>query len=134
MDKSDPNPYVNRGQLWEIMGHTEKALEDFTFILNEHPNFASGFNSRGLFYKNKAMLHEALADYNKAISIEQASDYFINRASIYQLFGEDEKALCDYDKAAELDPNNDTIYNNKANFWNSRGKKIFLEKILIGMF
>jgi tetratricopeptide (TPR) repeat protein len=106
------------------MGQTNKALEDFSYVLTEHPNFASGFNSRGLFYKNKAMLQEALEDYNKAISIEQASDYFINRASIFQLFGDDSKALSDYDKALEIDPSNDTIYNNRANFWNSRGKEI----------
>ena len=70
----------------------ESVFKDFVYSL------------RGSCYNNMNQLEKALADFDKAISLNQEDGgYYQNRSVTYLKLGEPEKAAADINKAVELE-------------------------------
>jgi tetratricopeptide (TPR) repeat protein len=67
---------------------------------------------------DKSRYEKALADYNKAIELEDNnSTAYNNRGVIWESLGYPDKALADYDRAISLKPNGAVSYKNRADLY-----------------
>jgi len=91
-------------------GDFDGAIADFNEVIKIYelypPNVQSAsYLSRGLAYSGKGELDKALADMNKAISLQSDNAFaYQNRASVYEKQNELDKAIADYSKALKLNP------------------------------
>ena len=83
----------------------QKAVEDLSKIILEHPNEIVYYLKRGSVYQDLAQHQNAVADFTKAISIKQ-DDYFsyYQRAQSYESLSDFKSAIADYEKLKELSP------------------------------
>ena len=75
------------------------------------PNDPQAYNMRGSVFGQAGRNDEALADFNKAISLDpNYAQAYANRGLIYRKTGKLDLALADYNKALTLDPNYAAAY------------------------
>ncbi len=102
--------WVNSGALWKD-------------VINKYPDSHVGYNYRGVYYRQNGLLDEALADFDKAISLQSKYyDGYNNRGNVYFSRGEFEKALSDYTVAAKIKPGKDATVNNIGAIYEIKGK------------
>ncbi len=77
---------------------------EYTDSINKNPKDPILYAKRGDFYYSLWRDDEALADYNKAISLEPTKNGFIysSRGKLYLRLGKREEAKRDFKKACEL--------------------------------
>lgn len=90
----------NRMKVWQ---NSETLWTD---VIEKYPNTPLPYNNLGHYLRRQNQPERALANYNKAISIEPGkAQPYNNRGRIYFDRGEMDKALADYNKCIELEPN-----------------------------
>lgn len=95
-------------------GETEAAISSFSESIKTSAT-ADAYTNRGVSYFLKGQLNEAVADYDKAISLDpNYGDAWNNRAWTYYKSGRIKDALTDADKAVSL-------IGGKAYVWDTRG-------------
>jgi tetratricopeptide (TPR) repeat protein len=77
--------------------------------------------------ETSSRLEEAIALYTKCMETsglqnEVLSGILVNRAHLYSVTGQADKALADYDRAIALDRSNSMAYNNRANALKGKGR------------
>ena len=84
---------------------------------------AADYNNQGVDWYNKGEYDKAIADYNKALSLDpnHASTY-LNRGCVWDDKGEYDKAIADYSEAIRLKPSDAIAYGNRGNTWNKKGE------------
>jgi len=97
-----------------IMYDTRGAIQDFNEALMINPNYDFAYFNRAKVYEELNLFDNALADINKAIKLNNKSDYYMSRAIIYKSLKETEKSLNDFNKAIELNPKNGFAYINRG--------------------
>ncbi|PSO50920.1 MAG: hypothetical protein BRC33_02050 [Cyanobacteria bacterium SW_9_44_58] len=102
-DPNDPERYLQRGLAYNHLQKYDKAIDDFTHVIELDPNNVDAYNFRGTMYFRLGQYDKALADYNKAIKIdpEYALLYF-NRGYVKAELGNIESAIADFEKGASL--------------------------------
>ena len=87
-------------------------------------NIAGAHFFRGNSYQAKGDLKRAVADYNKAITLNpKDGDFYINRGVAYLAIKEFDLAIKDESKAIELKPESPGPYNNRGNAYNQKGDR-----------
>ena len=125
------------GEIWQRANKAlsaedyAKAVAELSEVLKLLPNdddsFTEGvytctkgdiYQERGSYYGSLEQPEKALADFDKAISLEpKKGGHYYSRSLFYIKNGEMEKAKADIEKAAELDPEGaGTCYNTFANY------------------
>ena len=76
-DSQDAQFYFNRGYEHQDHGQLDKAISDYTKVIEMKPEFADAYFNRGNAHKDKGLLDLAISDYSKAIEInpEDAAAY-----------------------------------------------------------
>jgi tetratricopeptide (TPR) repeat protein len=99
--------YNNRGNAYDDMGETAKALADYDQALRLNPMFSEAYFNRAFVRYRLGRHQEALKDYDRLLSLEPvlASGYF-NRSFAWAAMGRYDKAVADVQKALELSPSN----------------------------
>jgi Tfp pilus assembly protein PilF len=69
--------YTQRGRGFLVHGWLEKALADFNAALRLDPKWGTAYNNRAVAYRQLGRFQEALADHDRAISMEKNNDLFI---------------------------------------------------------
>ena len=54
--------YINRGNIFHILGNYEKAITDYNQSININPNFAEAYHNRGNSYYALQQYKNAIAD------------------------------------------------------------------------
>ena len=91
------------------------SITVFTDVIKKYPNAYVAYNNRGNEYFNKGKANEALADYNKALSIKNnIPNSLSNRAAIYINMGKYNEALEDVNKAILHKPDLANAYTNRG--------------------
>lgn len=91
-------------------GDFDGAISDFNEVIRISEKYpanvqSASYISRGLAYSGKGELDKALADLNKAISLQSDNAFaYQNRAGVYEKQNEIDKAIADYSKAIKLNP------------------------------
>jgi hypothetical protein len=98
-----------QSQIWQ------EPMTLWSYVIAKDPYSHVGYNNRGNIYNERDQLNEALADYNKALSINpKFARAFNNRGIIYAKAGHDHEALEDFNKAVEYKPDFEKAYYNRA--------------------
>jgi tetratricopeptide (TPR) repeat protein len=111
-----PGYYYKKGIKSAEKGDTEAAIKDWNKTIEVDSNFVVAYIARGDAYSTKRVMHRAINDYSKAISLMSSSEYpssinvvdyvYMRRGIAYELCGFSDKALDDLKKAIELNPQN----------------------------
>ncbi len=91
--------------------HYEKAVRHFTNAIQQMPGVALVYNGRGLAYLSKDEPDNAIADFNKALELDQRSkEAYKGRSTVYRTKGDFDKAIDDAIKLVQLDPSDAAAY------------------------
>jgi tetratricopeptide (TPR) repeat protein len=120
--------YNNRASAWHSKGDSDKAIADWTKVIEINPQFTgtyyiSAYYSRGVAWYYKGDSNKAIADLTKAIEINpQHASAYHNRGLAWGKKGDYDKAIADYTKAIEIYPQFDSAsYYNRGNAWGKKG-------------
>lgn len=97
--------YMLRGKASAEQAEPDKALGDFTKVIELRPSDPAGWVERASCYFQLNNFPAAIADSSQAIALspKQANSYIL-RGSAYRKNGEPKKALEDFNRAVELEP------------------------------
>jgi len=70
---------INRGLAYTSRRWYTQALADFDALVKLNPKLSGAWNSRGWVYLKMDRPKEALADFDRALSLEKGEKYMINR-------------------------------------------------------
>lgn len=105
---SDPlvgGPLFQEGLSYEKSGQYDQAIEIFSKVIEQQPDFFDGYNHRGSCYAIKKEFEKALQDYQRAIDLKPSEEMlYYNRGLTYSLMGKKQEAMADYNRAIELNP------------------------------
>lgn len=120
-DSVDRLAFLARGSVYLKAGDTEKAVVDFTRVIEIDPKHPKAYHLRGLAHEMAGEDDEALKDINQAIEID--SEYgaaFFSRATLLSKMGQEDSALEDMKMVNHLSNLNIESFANENNVWRSR--------------
>ena len=83
---------------------SQSNLTSLSAVVEKHPDDPQAYNVRGSVLAEAGHPEEALADFNKAISLDaNYAQAYANRALLYRHTGKPDLALADYNKALSID-------------------------------
>lgn len=103
LDRLNETAYFNRGAVYRALKEYAKAIGDFNELIRINPSNSRYYVVRAGFYFESGDYQGALQDCAQALSLEERSDYYRNRAEVYRRLGEAKKAEADVAKADFLD-------------------------------
>jgi len=119
--------YVRRGMDFVNQREFDKAIQEFTRVIQLEPNNVQAYAWRGIAYRDKDNpdLDRAIADLTQALrlspskSIEESLAMAYNKRALVYFNNENfDKAIADYTEAIRLDPENrvtnEIKYNNRG--------------------
>jgi len=87
-------------------GDYDKAIADFSTVIQFDPTNAMAFFDRGSAYRAKGEFEKSIEDFSKSIQLNPASALaFKSRASDFSAIGEFDKAISDWNEGLRLNPN-----------------------------
>ena len=103
--------YVNRGDIYNISGAVDLAIEDYTQAIELNPTDARTYLNLGVAFIKKGEIDLAIANYDAAIELEpdESQAYFI-RGNAYFSKGKIKRAIADYTQAIKLKPDGQAYY------------------------
>lgn len=114
---------LSRGQCYLEKGQLQKALQDFTRVIQMVPNHDIGYFCRGQALRRLGDLTQALADLNHAIEIDPSSaTNYRERGRIYADCHESSRALDDYNRAITLDATSATTFTLRGDLYMEMGE------------
>src|SRR5271156_1528434 len=83
---------------------SQSNLTSLSAVVEKHPDDPQAYNVRGSVLAEAGQTEQALADFNKAISLDaNYAQAYANRALLYRQAGKLDLALADYNKALSID-------------------------------
>lgn len=130
-DPKDYLAYYQRAKVYEFRNETEKAISDYSFLINSDAesllvNFS--YYYRALLYQQNNLLDEAIADYTKIIDVKFdkvpiLANAYNNRGLAYDKKGRFDLAVGDLGKAIELMPKLINAHYNRGASYANMGVK-----------
>jgi tetratricopeptide (TPR) repeat protein len=106
---------MERGLVYSKLRQFEKAVDDFSEVMNLDPKFPTAAFYRGVAYKNLRQFDKGIADFTRAIELDpKLWQAWFNRGLMYQYVRRFEDAVMDFTKVIDLQPK-------KADAWRERG-------------
>ena len=103
LDPDFVNAYNNRAVVYISLGKYEMAVADSEKAILIQPDFANPYRHCGKAWKEKGKFNKALRYYTKAIELDpKYKKTYLDRAEVYRLLGENEKAEADEATAEKL--------------------------------
>jgi tetratricopeptide (TPR) repeat protein len=84
---------------------------------------SAAYNLRGSIVRAQGKPSEALADFTRALELDETLDNYLQRGATYQLLGEHKSAIADFDRAIEFFPFSPQAYFARANSKRALGDK-----------
>ena len=113
----------NRARIHLAMGRPDRALDDYTTLLDLEPTNSEAHLDRGVILQQLGRTHEALEDYDAAVawSPPYAEAYF-DRALALRALGRGDDALLDLTHVLALEPGHVAALINHAGLLYERGE------------
>ncbi len=117
LDPKSARGYYCRGRILDSIDDLTRAIE-----LGYKP-LSRAYMLRGFIYDEQEEYDRAIADFNKAIELENnKSDFYVIRGNAYYEQGLYDRAIADFNKAIELDNNNSVFYVIRGDFYKEQGE------------
>jgi tetratricopeptide (TPR) repeat protein len=116
---SDANRAVvlaSRGVAYDMIGETDRAIDDFDTAIRLYPDYGKTYIYRGQAWAKKRDFNRATTDFTEAIR-RDPSDAFLaldNLGNVDEEIGEHDRAIENYGRAIELNPGYVPAYYNRA--------------------
>ena len=100
----------------------EEAIAFCTAVIQKNPQLAKeAYYGRGLAYRDKGNLRQAIADFTKAIEISpDYAEAYHDRGIVYHDMGNLDQAISDYGRVIQLKPDFAYAYSNRGNTYNEK--------------
>ena len=103
-----PDPYylayVNRGIAYGILSESDKAMNDFNYVLKHQPSNIHLLYNRAVLHKLNHNFQDALSDLNRAIMYSpDDAQLYSERGRIYSAQNKMKMAMVDFSIALQLD-------------------------------
>jgi tetratricopeptide (TPR) repeat protein len=95
----------------------------FTTWIGDKPEEANRYVARGMLYESTYQWREALADLDKAVSIDASSNNLLRRAWLLKTLGDKTKSAADYKAVLALDPSSKPAMGNLGELQVDAGQK-----------
>ena len=82
----------------------DRALVEYTQVIELDPTFAEAYIGRGTAYVAKGELDRGIREYTRSLEIRKRVEAFYGRGRAYHKKGDKDKAMADYRAALALDP------------------------------
>jgi tetratricopeptide (TPR) repeat protein len=107
---------TSRGVAYDMIGQTDRAIDDFTAAIRLNPDHSDRYIHRGLAWAKKREFNRAIADFSDAIQRDPGGAFLAlnDRGNAYEAVGEHDRAIEDYGRAIQLDPSYAPAYYNRA--------------------
>jgi hypothetical protein len=102
--------YQNRAGLYFHKGNYDRALADYTKLLELMPDTATIYGYRAVVFAAKQDYPGAISDFTEAIRREPSADLYAQRALSHLQAGKPSEALADADRAVALAPDDAATY------------------------
>lgn len=110
-----PEYYIGQAAVRFARAEYAPAAQLYTCAINAQLDTAPTYASRGFAYAALGDSDSALADYNKALELDETLVVaYINRGTLYTRLGNFGLALNDFDLALGLNPDDPIAYNNRG--------------------
>jgi TonB family protein len=97
--------YLERGKVYLQIDDNDRAIADFTKVIQLDPEGADAYNHRGVAYGNKDDFVRAIADFDTAIQLNPVlRNAYNNRGLAYSRIGDEARARAEFEKEKELYP------------------------------
>jgi tetratricopeptide (TPR) repeat protein len=121
--------YNNRGNAYVHKGEWDKAIAEYTRMLEINPDYAWAYNNRGGAYLCKGEYDKAIEDCTKAIRLKpDFAEFYCNLGEVYLRKGKHDNiaadfdnAIIDFDKALELKPRLAEAYCYRGEAYSGKG-------------
>jgi hypothetical protein len=95
--------YYNRGIAFYGVNLKQKALEDYSRVIAEKPDYSYAYNNRGEIYFDFGRYQEALLDLNKSIELKpDNANPYLGRGLVFEALHNIPAARTDFQKSCEL--------------------------------
>jgi len=112
------NVNLEIGRIFSIRGEYDVAINHCNEVITYNPNNSYAYLLRGWNYQNLKEYNKGIADYSRALELEEElnEDVLLRRGNLYMIMDEYEEAIKDFDKLMEMDSKfvNQNFYNNRA--------------------
>lgn len=95
--------YNNRGTVYDNLGEYDRAIADYDKAIELNPKYATPYKNQGGIWSKRENFDRAIQFLTKAIELNpEYKDAYAERAEVYRLMGETEKAEADEAMVAKL--------------------------------
>jgi tetratricopeptide (TPR) repeat protein len=114
--------YGKRGNAYHDRREYDRAIADYTKIIEINPTDAVAYNNRGIAYRAKGDNDSAIADHTRAIKIDpELSSAYNSRGIAHRAKGDNDSAIADHTRAIEIDPELAGAYYNRSLAYHAKG-------------
>ena len=115
--------YYEKGRAWHGQGAYDKAIAEYTKVLEIDPTYALAYYHRGNAKYNKGEFSQAIVDYTKALELrpQDATICFL-RGTAWFKKGDFDQAVADYTRALEMSPGYEDALINRGNAFYLKGE------------
>ncbi|MFM7399811.1 MAG: tetratricopeptide repeat protein [Bacteroidota bacterium] len=114
--------YRNLGKVERDCGRMSAAIEALTRAINLSPNKADAYIVRGNMYQSTGAYDKALADAEKALSLEKNHSAYLNLSAVLNNLGRHRESLTASEQAIALSPDNAESWYNRGNTYRELSK------------
>lgn len=113
--------------IMDVNGNPDEVVQACTAAIGSgvlsETNRRAALNDRGIAYRNKNDLDNAIADFNSALEINPNDDKVLNnRGAAYMYKGDNDKAIQDYNRAIMLNPDYFIAIKNRGAAYANKGE------------
>lgn len=118
-----PFAYINRGNVFNKMGQSAKAISDYSEAIALDPFRAEAYYNRGIEFAKTGQSGKAIADYIRAIALKpDYADAYNNLGTEFGEKGQFVRAILAFKKAIALEPAFYGAYHNLAEAYKKTGR------------
>jgi tetratricopeptide (TPR) repeat protein len=114
--------YRNLGKVERDCGRMSAAIEALTRAITLSPNKADAYIVRGNMYQSTGAYDKALADAEKALSLEKNHSAYLNLSAVLNNLGRYRESLTASEQAIALSPDNAESWYNRGNTYRELSK------------
>ncbi len=118
-----PAAYLNRGNVFDRMGQSGRAVADYSEAIALKPLWAEAYYTRGVEFAKTGQSGRAIMDYARAIALKPAyADAYNNLGTEFGKEGQFGKAIAVFQKVIALEPDFYGAYYNLAKAFEETGR------------